>query len=181
MADNYLEKKMDDYRRGKSMSAARCRAASVLRPGQVVVSFPRCAVMVIAGCVSPGVSETVRLLRKFGCKVNLCSTSAPLAMRELAWETGCTFNPEAFEVSLRQAVNQRGELDALVVFDEAVGEFTGAEGVERIIYVGAKCHPGCRSIVDVDDPVAVASAVLLLTRCGGDGGVVCVAGARKNP
>lgn len=94
MADNYLEKQMEDYRAGKLASKPRVvrpAAASVRRPGDFILPFPPMNVLVLGGDISC-VSEIARLFRDVDCRVALCSPDSK-AFTPFAQSTGCRYYP----------------------------------------------------------------------------------------
>lgn len=108
MADNYLEKKMEDYRRrgGASQSAPGRRGAS-LKAGQVAVTFSRRCVFISAATVSPVTSAVVATLRSLGHAVTLnCHTDIASA-RDLTRAHGATFDPSADPEAAMEADSRR--------------------------------------------------------------------------
>lgn len=71
MADNYLERKMEDFRRGKSVTAPKTAAGP--RKGYIQFPFPPRKVM-IAGIAPQSALPIIREFSKPGCKVAYIST-----------------------------------------------------------------------------------------------------------
>lgn len=93
MADNYLEKRMEDYRAGRLAPKSRVvvHAAAKRNPGDFVVEFPPMRILVIGGAL-PLVTALVKKFRKIDSQVALCHvdthTLTPLAQKE-----GCRYYP----------------------------------------------------------------------------------------
>lgn len=110
MADNYLEKRMDDYRQGR-LSPGTSRAASPLSRSAKSEMAGRSVLIVNAVDAEP----LIRLLRSVDCRVAFMGTDAK-AGNKLAQATGSRFLPMA-------------DVDA------AVAHLTAAwGGVNHIIY-----------------------------------------------
>lgn len=88
MADNYLEKRMDDYARGR-MSAPVRRAGA--RPGWLSVRCPSLTVMVVDADRHGG-ADVVETFVQAGCKVMFTAADAK-AGATLAQKTGGRFYP----------------------------------------------------------------------------------------
>lgn len=94
MADNYLEKRMEDYRAGRLAPKSRVvvhTVAAKRNPGDFIVEFPLMRILVIGGAL-PLVAAMVKKFRKVDCQVALCHvdthTMTPLAQKE-----GCRYYP----------------------------------------------------------------------------------------
>ncbi len=82
MADNYLEKRMDDYRSGRlgrpvSVAAKRSRQGAV---NELSVAFPPMRILVVSRGLSALAAEVVRLSRSLGLATALCSEAGREAM-----------------------------------------------------------------------------------------------------
>ncbi len=78
MADNYLEKRMDDYRSGRlsvRRRAGMSPRAVAGRAGDMVVPFPPMRILVVSGSLSPLAAEIVRQARDLGISVALMSAA----------------------------------------------------------------------------------------------------------
>lgn len=117
MADNYLEKKMEDYRRrgGALQASSAMRRASSLKTGQVAVDFPRRTVFIHADAVTPMTVAIVATLRRLGHAVTL-NCHADMGARDLARDHGATFDPSADSRAAMEADSRRRHVavDALV-------------------------------------------------------------------
>ena len=93
MADNYLEKRMEEYRAGKLAPKSRVVYASGAKrePGEFALTFPQMRVVVFGG-VSEFVGALAKSFRSVGSSVALCHTDkkfcTPLAQAE-----GCRYYP----------------------------------------------------------------------------------------
>lgn len=75
MADNYLEKRMDDYRSGK-LSGRRVRSVSRkegMAEGEMRICFPPMRILVAGGRLSPLAAVVVRQARAIGLNVAIMS------------------------------------------------------------------------------------------------------------
>ncbi len=108
MADNYLERKMEDYRRGVA-PRQHGSAAHGLNPWRVLVTF---------GGNETGRQLVTRLCGA-GCKVAFCDTELRRG-RALSQSTGSQFHPvnicdaEALERAARYASEHWSGLDAII-------------------------------------------------------------------
>lgn len=89
MADNYLERKMEERREGSR------RIVRVVQnpPGTLLVDFPFAAVMVYADCPDERTALLLSRLSSTGCKVGLASADRAAA-RRLAKARGVMYVPE---------------------------------------------------------------------------------------
>lgn len=102
MADNYLEKKMEEYRSGRMGHGSSSGGAKVSVRFEACfdgIAFAGKRVLVTGECVTDGVGrETLRLYRALGCRVAFCSTDMKEGAR-LAQEAGCRHYPMDWSVS----------------------------------------------------------------------------------
>lgn len=111
MADNYLERRMEDYRNGK-LSTRRMSSVSVKRPSMVLRVF------IIGGNTEAG-KRHVGMLRKYGWKVAFTDPDLK-AGRELAQATGSQHHPvdiidaDALVSTIRKALVSWGALDLIL-------------------------------------------------------------------
>lgn len=126
MADNYLERKMEDYRLGKSGGSNVKRVSATAKPGTVNVKFPPRRVFVTGGASGIG-RAIVEVFRKAGCRVAFCDID-PKAGAATAQATGAQFHPvdvcdvEALEACLARLLDAWGDID-VVVNNVGVGGF----------------------------------------------------------
>lgn len=118
MADNYLERKMEDYRSGKSATTKAQRASSTPKPGTINVKFPPRRVFVTGGASGIG-RAIVEAFRKANCRVAFCDIDAK-AGAATAQATGAQFHPvdvrdvDALEACLERLLNAWGDIDVIV-------------------------------------------------------------------
>lgn len=118
MADNYLENKMEEHRRGAAAPVRRYSPTGQLR-GTLTLKFPVRRVMV-AGNSTPLHAAAVEALSSAGCQTAFCDTDAGRGT-ELARRTASRFYPvktlNAADVS--EAINSyadlRGDIDVVIV------------------------------------------------------------------
>lgn len=91
MADNYLEKKMEDYLRSRGAGGHRGRTR--MSPGTVTVRYPSVRVLVADGCSERG-RAIIAALRSMGCRVAFVDADS-VAGNHLAQDTGSQFHPGA--------------------------------------------------------------------------------------
>ncbi len=111
MADNYLEKRMEDYARGRLGA----KSSSAKRPG---LKYPHQQVLVCGADTSAAGEELVRKLVGAGCTV--CFTAADANRgRSLAQSCGARFYPVA-AAAIAQDIDRRGEhIDTVVLINPA--------------------------------------------------------------
>lgn len=118
MADNYLERKMEDYRAGKGNSPKSQRVSSMHKPGTINIKFPPRRVFVTGGASGIG-KAIVEAFRKADCRVAFCDIDAK-AGATTAQATGAQFYPvdvcdvEALEACLARLLNAWGDIDVIV-------------------------------------------------------------------
>lgn len=112
MADNYLEKKLEDYRNGRLQSGVN---STYRKPNSQIT--PRA--YVAGGCSEAGRSVIAKL-RSYGWKVAFCDDNEK-AGRDLAQTTGSQFHPivelteSAIEKSLQTVVDRWGGVDYIIL------------------------------------------------------------------
>lgn len=112
MADNFLEKRMADYREGR-LAAVRSGRASVAKDALAIhVDGSEC-------------SELVKALRRYGAKVSF-SGLAGKAGAELAQQSGSTFCPMVMSAAVEHMMNVRGKLDAVVLTNDCTDNLPSA-------------------------------------------------------
>lgn len=116
MADNYIERRMEDLRSGRIQSSLNQRVASSARSPQKRMAGLR--VVVTGGANGIG-AEIVRQFRREGASVDFIDidrTNGP----KLAQATGSCFRPvdisdsAAYEQTLLDIIKQRGDIDVIV-------------------------------------------------------------------
>ncbi|MCM1092652.1 MAG: SDR family oxidoreductase [Lachnospiraceae bacterium] len=92
MADNYLEKRMEEYRAGKLAPKRQIIHVPVSKKsGDFCLSFECLNVIVLGGCFELA-SAVVEAFRKVDCRVALCH-DAEKECRVLAQRSGCRYYP----------------------------------------------------------------------------------------
>lgn len=96
MADNYLEKRMEEYRAGKlAPKITRTAAAPQRKPGEVTVAFPPMNALVLCG--DAVLTQTVcGAFRKADMRVAFCMADS-LEGTRIAQTTGSRFYPYAVD------------------------------------------------------------------------------------
>lgn len=102
MADNYLEKRMEEHMRSAA-AAVRRPAPPASRPGRVIVKYPPMRLLVTEGC-SPAGRAVIATMRSLLCRVTFTDRDTT-AGTTLAQETGAQFHPcaETDEAAARLA------------------------------------------------------------------------------
>lgn len=120
MADNYLEKHMEDYRAGKlapKTRAVHVASAPSRNPGDFVMAFPQLRVVLLGGDVR-FVEVLARLFRDVECRVALCSPDSK-SFTPLAQSIGCRYYP--FDPAV--------EAKRLAVIDDLTAKWSGVDVV----------------------------------------------------
>ena len=99
MADNYLERKMEDLRSGKTQKPGSRRTSAAVsaasrHPGDYTLSYPELRVFVCGDATSPLGRAIVAALREVGLKVAFSGTDKQ-AGEEMARSLGAQFHPLA--------------------------------------------------------------------------------------
>ena len=102
MADNFLERRMDDYRSGRLSSSGAGRAKTISRPTAIVHVH------------GEEMASRVGALRKHGAAVSFSGMDGKTGML-LAQETGSMFCPFELAEALERVVIARQRIDAVVV------------------------------------------------------------------
>lgn len=117
MADNYLERRMEDLRSGRLRNVA-APAASPARKGEIRISFPARRVLVTGGAGGIGLAVT-RAYLKAGCKVAVMDTDREAGER-LAHDEGVRFyntdisDRDALENALDNLLTAWKDIDIVV-------------------------------------------------------------------
>lgn len=132
MADNYLERRMEDLRSGKiqlsNQPRHRAKPASPSSASKNKMSGIR---VVITGGANGIGAEIVREFRKHNAIVDILDTDCK-AGTLLAQSTGACFRPvdisdtEAFEICIQNILKQRGDID-IIVNNAAIVDFLPLE------------------------------------------------------
>lgn len=120
MADNYLERKYEEYQAQKAAgkkSSGRSTVAGA-KPGYLQVRFPRRRVFVTGGAAGIG-RAIVEAFRQAGCQVAFCDIDEKLG-QHTAETTGAQFYPvdvrreEVLEVCMDRILKAWGDIDVIV-------------------------------------------------------------------
>ncbi len=109
MADNYLEKRMDDYRSGRDGSRSRSTAP---RRGVATIKYPRRNILVVGGDSSAG-RATISTFVGAGCLVAFTADDAE-AGRRAAHDCGGRFYPMSVDEAVAD-MQSRGEQPEVIV------------------------------------------------------------------
>ncbi|MDE6266545.1 MAG: SDR family oxidoreductase [Muribaculaceae bacterium] len=126
MADNYLERKMEEHRSGGDRSKKKIRPVAGKRQGEIAVKFPPRRVLVTGGAKGIG-RAVVEAFRKADCTVDFIDIDRAAGQRT-AQSTGARFIPADISdpVQLQKALDlilaSRGDID-IVVSNAGVGDF----------------------------------------------------------
>lgn len=137
MADNYLEKKMEEHRRNASQkTSARIVSTVGGRPGSVTMKIEPLRIYVTDGTSATG-EAIVRRLREAACRVAFSCGDDSLG-RKLAQSSGSRHYPASFNASVEEDIKRVwGGLDAVVSMGEPVVPVPVAG---KIIVIGHKAR-----------------------------------------
>lgn len=117
MADNYIERKMEEHCRGSAPFKRKLTPAGQ-RPGKVLIDFPPINAYVIDGASGYG-ALAVKTLCDAGCRVAFCAVDAKLGAAT-AQRCGAQFHPvasitpSAIIASMDRVENQWGPIGLIV-------------------------------------------------------------------
>lgn len=126
MADNYLERKMEEYRSGKSQQRTVKRTPRGAKPGTINIKFPSRRVFVTGGAKGIG-RAIVESFRNADCRVAFCDTDSK-AGAATAQVTGAQFYPvdvtdaNALDACVERIIKAWGDID-VIVNNVGVGNF----------------------------------------------------------
>lgn len=118
MADNYLEKKMEEHLKGQKPTYRHKTTPSGNKPGNISFKFPPCRVFVTGGASGIGAS-IVSAYREAGCRVAFCDADSKKGAAT-AQRTGAQFHPvdvtdaDALEACLIRVIDTWGDIDIIV-------------------------------------------------------------------
>lgn len=135
MADNYLENKMEEHRRGADITYRRRLSPTGGRPGEVCLKIAPLRVLVTDGGTEAG-AAIVRRLRSAGCRVAFAASDGRAGTR-LAQESGSRFCPSSLGQGIIADLETAwGGVDVLVVIDGDCRPWISAAGLSRVIVAG---------------------------------------------
>ena len=119
MADNYLERKFEEYKEHKNVKSGSKRVVTYAKkPGYIQVKFPERRVFVTGGAKGIG-KAIVTAFRSAGCKVAFCDIDAR-AGQATAEQTGSRFYPvdvkntKELYACCKDIFKQWGDIDILI-------------------------------------------------------------------
>ncbi|MDO4319028.1 MAG: hypothetical protein Q4C34_00495 [Bacteroidales bacterium] len=169
MADNYLEKRMDDYARGR-VSGPHARRTSGPRPGTAVIKYPLLTVA-LSDADSGDADAIVSMFVSAGCKVVFTAADATRG-RDIAQSRGGRFYPGGADEAVTDMAS-RGE-KADVVIACGTGGWPGcARRIRLTADTGAAAGPG-ETVVISATPARAALLCLALAHpdCDTSGQVI---------
>lgn len=105
MADNYLEKKMEDYLRGAQGAQRRTHISTPA--GTATIKYPSIRVILTDGCSDNG-REIIDTLRALRCRIAFTDPDTAAATR-LAQNTGSQFHPNSTITQILQRLQAAGD------------------------------------------------------------------------
>lgn len=170
MADNYLEKKMEDYRRGAAPRTA--RGAAAVQQGKITLDFPRRIVLVCAPRPEEApVAGIVRALVGAGSKVALLCPGADYKAGQHAAQTlGARFLPLAADAAIAETERAWGRPDTYIATVDNPGVrgafLSAAEpGKARAIYLGEAAAPSAGFSDALAENIVMASCADPVQTC----------------
>lgn len=146
MADNYLERKMEEYRAGALSKPKRHLSPTGNRRGKLTIDFPSRRVYVTGGASGIG-AAIVKAFCDAGCRVAFCDKDKDKGA-ETAQRCGAQYHPldvtdtSALEASLAKVRKAWGDID-IVVNNVGIGDFkpfdkANLEDFQRVIDTNVK-------------------------------------------
>ncbi len=127
MADNYLERKFEEYRENKGKAfRTRHLSSGGVKPGFLQVKYPLRRVFVTGGASGIG-KAIVAEFRKADCRVAFCDVDSKKG-RQTAEDTGARFYPadvsnaDELEVCMGRILQSWGDID-VIVNNAGIGKF----------------------------------------------------------
>lgn len=143
MADNYLERRMEEYRRSRQGAAVNGvkHRVSGLKAGQVAVDYPSMRVLV-AGADSESGQNVVEAFRRFNCRVAVTGHDAALLTR-MSQQTGSQYHPDGVTRAVRR-LSDAGDPVAVIVM---LGGDETVDGVRTIVPPSQVVDAGTYAVV----------------------------------
>ncbi|MCM1451377.1 MAG: hypothetical protein NC102_03905 [Clostridium sp.] len=166
MADNYLERKMEEHRKGGAPSFRRKLTPTGQRPGKVIIDFPPFNAFV-SNVASECGAAVVKALCDAGCRVAFSHLDEK-AGSALAQRCGAQFHPGnlTFAQSMERLRKSWGKVDITISF----GGYEASESGARAIIISDQepaTAPQRANIIHIPhdgmDPKALATMVMLLS------------------
>ena len=133
MADNYLERKMEEHRSGGDRSKKKISPVAGKREGEISVKFPPRRVLVTGGAKGIG-RAVVEAFRRADCMVDFIDVDRCEGQRT-AQRTGARFipadisDPQQLQRALDLVLQSRGDID-IVVSNAGVADFRPLEQLD---------------------------------------------------
>lgn len=118
MADNYLEKKMEEHRTARTVTTVR----GVSRKGNLIFPFPPRR-MIVAGIEEPVTHELIRQFSEHGCRVAFLSDPNLISSKKIMTDTGCRLQPTDISMpdsvcgSVDMLMKAWGDIDIMILGD----------------------------------------------------------------
>lgn len=121
MADNYLERKMDEYRRSRQAGATVSHAhpaSSRLKPGEALITYPSQRILVTDG-LSPAGQAVIRTMRTLNCRVAFTASEASnrAECTRFAQATGAQYHPTSVAVAIDYLTSHGDTPSAIIDLD----------------------------------------------------------------
>ena len=103
MADNYLERRMDEYRRSQQGAATRRAAmhtSPMLKPGQAIIEYPPMRILV-TDIETPAAQAVINALRHVNCRVAITGPDSTLGNR-LSQKSGAQYHPDGPQAAIER-------------------------------------------------------------------------------
>lgn len=160
MADNYLEKKMDDYRRGARVKTVHRATVPSLKPGQAIISYPTVSLFIAASEPDAILTTVVKAMRKLGALMTIACARDKKKATGMAWSAGATFDPsDDIVTAVVSDATRRGEpQDALIFIGDAYDVITAG----KTIVIGSGNIIGVHYIAPTLDPETIAATIAFI-------------------
>ncbi len=137
MADNYLEKKMEEHRRGvAAVASSRKRSPTGSRRGTVALRIDPLRVFVTDAAPEVG-QAVVRRLREAGCSVAFVAENGEEAV-QLARSSGARFYPRNVAGgAVADLMRQWRGIDAVIITDGCWPDGVASAGLKRVVNIGS--------------------------------------------
>lgn len=170
MADNYLEKQMEDYRAGKFALKPRQKVSvHSHRPGQLIASYPQLRVFITGG--ASGIGEScVKAFRKIDAKVAFCDIDIKRGN-----ETSQKFGARFYPLDAKDASKLNGAMNDVLSCWDDIDILINNVGIGGFKPLEDMSDNDWRQVLETNlQPAFVCSRALALHRkkTGGSGGTI---------
>ncbi len=160
MADNYLERRMEEHLRRQAAPGSPASRRQGLRAGEVAVRYPAVRVVVAGGCSEAG-QALIRAFRSLGCRVAFTDPDARAATR-LAQAEGAQYHPGADPRTVASRLVAAGDQPRAIISpaDRLITFASGAtvaipDGCRQSADIAAFCcyaiHPSAAWMSDINE------------------------------